>query len=304
MPYEPNEQQNETGRGSQTCYLVLHGGIAIFETARDVLPISIFAPFMPEHVYMAGPWLGEQRIPNPITLQLTGVDPTSGCDSMANHPDNFVVFQGGTANPSSSCLEIRLPRPVNITSHLAHELNAQSIKLDGPSGVSLLLPQGSTFPPLMSDCSVFEYALDGSGAIPRLERVGGLQPGDTPQWIAKRNAVTGAFSLHVYAETDADDVDGGHSEETFGSSADTLGIQAELKARQTRPAPAQPAPIYLAPEEVIYTLADRIQQLRSIVGTSLHEPPFQEILRFTLPERPLENNNFTCGNVARVDARL
>ncbi|HTX35195.1 MAG TPA: hypothetical protein VME43_09240 [Bryobacteraceae bacterium] len=252
---------------------------------------------MQEHVYMAGPWLGEQRIPNSLTLRLDGVL-SSGRESMADHADEFVVFKGGVANPSLSCLEIRLPRPKCITSTLFQGLANNAITF-APGSVSLLGP-----PAKMTQCCVFEYAVSPKDQfVPRLTLIGGPTLGTDPQWIAGQNPTTGsgAYSLHVYAEADAVENSPDHPAMVFYLAAGILGAAAQLRPAQTKPQAASSLPANLAPEEATYTLESRIEQMRSLTAATDHKP-FSEIKRFTLPKLHVLNDLFTCGNIVMIGA--
>src|SRR4051794_32007098 len=74
MNSETDVQSASLVSHSDTFYLVLHGEIAIFDSCKPEDHISLYTPDILEHVFMAGAWLGEQRIPACATLNLTGVN--------------------------------------------------------------------------------------------------------------------------------------------------------------------------------------------------------------------------------------
>lgn len=292
-----SEDQDFRPSADQTCYLVLHGEIAIFDDGGDGdFPISIYTPQMQEHVYMAGPWLGEERIPQGTSLQLMGVE--SGEDYIEDHADKFLVFQGAEPEPSSTYLQIYLPRPYKITPVRLNALTANSVKLFGPSNVSVVLPEGGSFPPNISKCTVFEYQLSSTSA-PEFSLVSSPAMAFDSDWSAGQNSSTGAFSLHLYAESDAEETDPHHAEESFFQSAKILGANVQLFASQNKNGPPTDVPAYLAQEEVSYTLAERIIEMRKL--TSGDRSHLDRLPRFTLPKRVgIFNDLFTCGSLAMI----
>jgi hypothetical protein len=290
----PIPQRESNGSASTTLYLVLHGAIGIFESSSGDYPITIYAPPIREHVYMAGPWLGEQRIPSSLTLQLTGV--TAGNDSMANYAMDFVVFQGGAAHPELSCLNIQLPQPAKIYSSLYQTLTPGAVNL-----VSLL-PPGSS-PSKITQCVVFEYDMDGGSLVPYLKQIAGDSLETDLQWVAGQNPITGngSYSLHLYAESDAVELGSDHAVKAFQLTAATLGVSAALSTTRVDPAVGT-VPANLAPEEVSYTLASRIAELRTLTKAANSSMP-QKSRRFSLPPHGgRRNNNYTCGTVAMIGA--
>jgi hypothetical protein len=293
-------KKTEVPTAETTFYLVLHGEIAIYDGEGE--SISIFTPPMPEHVYMAGPWLGEERIPEGLTLQLTGVNEMIGTDLLRNYPDQFVIFQGGRLNPAGSYLEIRAPRPVKIHPCGLTPLFDYSITLDGPPGVSLLLPKGSTFPPFIAECCVLEYQIsEGVKQPPALELVTGPDPTVQATWIGGQNSLTRGFSMHIYTESDATEKEE-HAAASFHSAAAILGASAQMDPTQRTVGPDNPRLDFLAPEEISYTLPARIRELRGLTAEQPQNGKFRTLKRFTLPtpKAAFFNDMFTCGHVGMV----
>src|SRR5689334_15580453 len=101
------QSPGDVGIEITTCDRVLHGEIAIFDNPlKDT--IYVYTPDIPEHVHMAGPWMGEQRIPRGLTLELTGVKP--GKDKIENYYQQFLVLKGGRPSGESAYTQIRVPR--------------------------------------------------------------------------------------------------------------------------------------------------------------------------------------------------
>jgi hypothetical protein len=283
-----------------TFYLVLHGEIAIFDGGED---ISVYTPHIAEHVMMAGPWIGEARIPGGVTLKLTGVD--KGGDTMKNHASQSLVFRGGTPCPLSSYYEIRVPRPQKIYPCSLRELDATSVTIYNP-GVSIVLSDNNKYPPYIAQCTVFEYSIQDPSQLTLIPVLG---PAPLfPPWSAGQNADNGSYSMHVWAESDSPE-DILHAQDSFGLAAQVLGASAKLAAKPNSPAKFVDTPKYLDFEEISYSLAGRVQALRGITSPSKEASGKRGLPGFSNPVPSahrkhlldiLFNDEYTCGNIAMI----
>jgi len=205
-----------------TLYVVFHGEL-IFTDVRSSSFIRVRTPQMHEHVFMAGPWLGERHIPAGAMLQLYGAE-IGGQDSIHNHLDQFVIFQNPPGNPDAMpYFEILLPRPKSILSGRLVDFDPTALVIDTP-GVTF--ETNNKRPPSSLDLyPIFQYDLSSS-EVPFL----GVREGDGdsfPQWPSSMGT-PGYYSLHIYAESDQD-LGAAHSQMAFRESAMLLGVEADVE---------------------------------------------------------------------------
>jgi hypothetical protein len=298
MPQEaskPTDEESTDAPGYPAMYLVLHGELAIFDNPKNP-HIDIYAPEIMEHVYMAGPWLGEQRIPRGTTLTLTGVE--TGTDSLGKYADSFLIFRGVTPIPVNASIALRVPRPRKITPLSLNRLEANSVTVDPASNVTVLLPPKATFPPHLAQCCVFEYNVR-PGEKPKLQQVGGTVPEVDQDWCAGKKRKNGSFSLHVFAESDGTESKAAHAEHSFKSAAELLGFSATLIARKKEAGAPTTAPSDLWPGEISISLATRVDLLRKFIG-SIDGGSRIEGVRSVIDQIPHDvilNDFFTCGPI-------
>src|ERR1019366_9067901 len=237
-----------------------------------------------EHVYMAGPWIGEQHIPRGTTLELTGV--LGGADTIANYKDRYLVLQGGRCNPKLSFMEIRLPRPRRIWPASLTALISGQVTVTTP-GVSIAPPAGMNYSPCIAMCCVFEYAIDGQ-AWPHLKWIAGPPMDTTPAWGAGKRT-NNSYSLHLFAEGDAIE-NVLHTQRSFSLAAQILGATATLTSYTKKPGPAVTVPSDLLAEETSMTLAARIQRMGPTAPTPIEKVNNEYDV----------NNEYVCGNLAML----
>ena len=244
-------EPNQAGSNWQL-YVVLHGALAIHED-RDSEWIRVFAPEMKEHSYLAGPWLGEITIPSGSTLVLKGVEPTkgvepNGSDSLANHPSEMLLFEGGQCNPAMSYLEICLPRPKNIGTPAAVQMDADQVQVYGPK---------QAFSPQTSRCTVFIYDVK-PGNTPSLDVIDSVTTGMNSAKCFPAGQGSGSwFSLHIFAEAPYLISDPVHAASAFRMAAGIIGIDASLTPKVHMDGNPTPNGYPLLPEETQGLLSDR-----------------------------------------------
>lgn len=295
---KPTDEEYIDPPGSTAMYLVLHGELAIFDNPKNPY-IDIYAPEIAEHVYMAGPWLGEQRIPRGTTLALTGVK--SGTDSLGGLAGSFLIFRGVTPMPVNASFALRAPRPRKITPLSLNRLHKDSVTVDPASKVTVLLPPNATFPPHLAQCCVFEYCVQ-TDATPKLEQVGGTPPEVVQDWSAGKKRRNGSFSLHVFAESDGTENEAAHAEHSFQRAAELLGFGATLIAKKKEAGELTTPPSDLWPGEIAISLAARIVLLRKFIG-SIDGRSRVEQIRAVIDQVPGEidfNDSFTCGPIGGI----
>jgi hypothetical protein len=293
---EPNAYANkEPG----VFYLVLHGEIAIFDSNNPDGGLTIYTPDIPEHVYMAGPWLGEERVQRGVGLELVGLQmKEEGTAMIQDLAQNFLVFWGGMPRPVSTYMEIRVRRPNKIWPCMVLPLQKDAVSQ--LSGVSVVLPDGANYPPSIAQCTVFEYDLE-SGAQPRLQQSAGPKPTIFSDWCAGKNAALGSCSLHVYAEGDSVETQA-HAEASFQLALRILGADnGVLNATKNTMQTPTSKPDFLAEEEYSYSLAGRIQSLRGLPSASIERRGIKSLPAFSVPFPPGDKNDeYTCGNIAMI----
>ena len=206
--------------GGPFLYLVLHGEFAIIDIA-GATGITVLAPAMDEHAYLAGPWLGERHVPQGTTLGLSAnVKP--GDDTFASK--GFITFSGVSPDRNSAWMELRLPRPLAVLACETRVLAKGSITINGPTGVTL-----QPLPSSVAIVPVLQYALADS-TPPFLFDVNAMEA--PRKWEAGGSAgkkVEKCFSLHVLAEVDLDPNDNGvHVAMAFQMAAKLMGVDASI----------------------------------------------------------------------------
>jgi len=208
-----------------TLYVVFHGEL-IFTDVRSSYFIRVRTPHMDEHVFMAGPWLGEQQIPAGAMVQLFGAE-VVGRDSIHHHLDQFVIFRNPPGNPDAKpYFEILLPRPKQILKGQLVQFDPLALVIDTP-GVTF--ETEGDYPPSSLDLHpIFQYDLS-SPHTPFLAVRDG-DGDDFPKWPSSLG-MPGYYSLHVFAESDQD-LGPGHTQMAFRESAMLLGVEADVEPIQ------------------------------------------------------------------------
>jgi hypothetical protein len=218
------KSETKTIKTSQygTLYVVFHGEL-IFTDVPSSSFIRVRTPHMDEHVFMAGPWLGERHIPAGAMLHLIGVG-TGGKDSIHKHLDQFVIFKNPPGNPDAMpYFEILLPRPKRIHKGDLINFDQSALVIETP-GVTFETQDG--MPPCSLDLRpIFEYHL--SSSEPPFLAVCEGDGDDFPIWPSLVGE-PGYYSLHVFAESDQD-LGAGHSQMAFRESAKLLGVEADVE---------------------------------------------------------------------------
>lgn len=289
---------NEQGLAGTPLYLVLHGEFAIYDDLNPDGGIDVYAPNMPEHTYMAGPWLGEQHIPIGTALTLEGVD--SGADLLSNHKDLCLIFKGAAPFPGKAYFAMRLPRPAMIFPLSLTQLFEDSVSgvaALGQGSVSILLPMGELFPANLPQCYVFQYWIN-TDVQPSLTPIQTGSMDVESSWTAGPTRSAAASSLHVFA---ANDGVGGpeHAEEAFGLAAELLGVKATLLARQNEAGTLTIPPDDLWPMETQFSIAARVQRIRDLL-TDVSSSGVADFISLFEPARVEVNDFFTCGPVGGV----
>jgi len=292
------ETENRGCEQPHSVYVVLHGELAIFDatTRSGQSPyIDVYAPSMTEHVYLAGPWLGEQHIPTGTILTLDGVQ--AGQDSLANYASSFLVLKGVNPFPTDFHMALRLPRPKQFIPRCLNQLDKESVTINS-YGVSILLPDASSSP-VIAECCVLKYALT-DGVTPALRITGGTTPDIDFKWTGLKKK-SGSYCLHVFAEGDAVEKSAEHAAQAFRLAAKLLGVNASLVPKKRNPQ-AQSSIDELWDGETSTPLGLRVIAMRDFVS-EVENPTGQARLPgpniISSPER---NDSFTCGPISGIPA--
>jgi hypothetical protein len=254
-------------------YAIFHGEIMFFDDGQPNNEILGLAPAMDIHVYSAGPWLAEKRIPPGLTLELQGVN--SGKFSFDNNPDLTVMFGGGDPRKNTKekpYLTLRLPRPDNIIS--GGRISLEGVSIEPAPGQSVS-NNGS-----IAHALIFEYTPSGGPNVPRLVIQDGgkqLEKMNQPMLWQAADVGNGTFNLHVFAEADVIPSPQ-HIREASQMGLALAGISATFTVKQEEIGNLfidVPAPKGLLAEEVNFNLADRASML-GLLTKALHQGNLQK----------------------------
>ena len=246
--------------GEFVFYLVLKGEIAIF-TDQDNTCLRLLGPALPEHAYVAGPWLGESGIPKHQKLELVGV--TGGHDTPAAHSDILIRLPNAKMRPDLARFEVTVPLPKAILPGATQD--AEGMK------VTIIQDDGSTTPISMPRrtclAAILVYAWDGTHEPLLLDRASGRKWGCGGKIPAYR-------SLHICASGETSDEENlpEHAKRAFQEAAALLGINAVIDfggggvITPTNPPPG------LSPFEVNLSYFETLE-LRSALGDILEGGP-------------------------------
>ncbi|MGH9663590.1 MAG: hypothetical protein ACRD9L_04095, partial [Bryobacteraceae bacterium] len=182
-------------------YMIFHGEMLFVDDGTDLLHILV--PQVDEHVYLAGPFLGESAVPPKSKLRLWGcaTGKASPCDD-----EHSVALKNLQIKPDASPLfELWVPKPDCIYSGRSYEVDSCKDFFSNlePTGTCAHVPDTLNIHP------VFEYRLSKCLPASGLPYLGGFEdaPGEEPargrRWSAGRER-DGVLSLHLYAEEDRD----------------------------------------------------------------------------------------------------
>ncbi len=209
--------------GSNILYVVFHGDV-VFVDKHDQNFIRVLTADNPDHVKMAGPWLGERSIPPGSQLKLFG-DLTVGHGSIYHHRDRFVIFSHAPGNPTAKpYFDLVFPRPSAILPGDVVGLDPMqgTIEIIGPYGVGFDTPDGKQ--PAQVDLSpVFKYEF--TGEVPYL----GISPDptdDLPRWEAQEGLPGEIFPPRLRTRRPLRDF--AHVRMAFVMAADLLGVWARF----------------------------------------------------------------------------
>jgi hypothetical protein len=276
--------EKETGKAmvdrpsTKTLYVIFHGEIFFFDSGIPDDPIKGFAPAMEMHVYSAGPWLEERRIPGGFTL---GLSPNvqSGKMTFAQSGDVTLLFKGAQPDKpvteEPAYMKLILPRPDNIFSGERVAINFDSIQVGNAPA-----------PAQTSDsCSalsmIFQYSVE-EGDAPSLTIIEAPYPmPDLKGWNCGTGP-DGCYILHVFAEADVV-VNNAHITEASRKGAALIGIDLQLTPTNVEAHNKVLPPPGLLCQDVNQTLAARLDEM-ALLGDWMRGLPPGESPRFRRTE--------------------
>jgi len=286
--------------------VILHGELA-FHDVVNADYIDVYAPEMDAHAYMAGPWLGEQRIPAGSALTLTPWV-KGGMASFAKDdvPSTFLVIEGVKPFPAGHHFAIRLPRPEKIVPLDVRKVDQGSVQ-PGTATVSSQ-PSGNYWP--MARGCIFQYSVDSKDLPALIPVVSDAETAVTYNWIAQASRDGASYSLHVWAQNDGTITSEVHPEEAFRMTLQLLGVNGSITAKEND-CPLDPQPDFpegVWPAEMKCSLSSRILLLRGCVqGYASMQDSFGQVFdpksTKTGKAIPTERvaDSFTCGPVAGIE---
>ncbi len=212
------------GDFSDVLYVIFHGAWAFVENAGEPF-IHAYAPDIEEHVYMGGSWLGEIKILQGSTLQLSSnTSPSDSFETLhVTHDNDFVIFPERKATPKFAYAHIILPRPEKIISEMV------------VPGVGVRTVDGKSVTQNLGLVPVFQYDLN------KVDPVMVSVPDGQIFWKsrgANQYAASKAITLHLFAADDTNFRVGVASD--FTAVAALLGYVADLEfPLKTVPFPAK-----------------------------------------------------------------
>ncbi len=234
---------------TDTLYVVFHGEIVFLDSCNDDENIQAYAPEMDIHVYSAGAWLGENRIPSGLTLGLCGVEHGTAC--FVDDKELTLIFPDAQTTSRPRHMQIDLPRPEEIISGVRMDITPDTITVNG-TGAPLVPKDGR-----LALAIIFQYRLSTPKAPLLYVKDGDVMPGFFPDWSAHNHGDGTPYVLHVYAEADCHP-GAMHVEKASKDSAALIGIDVDITVdpdeRMFLPVAAPPG---LSGDEINMTLARR-----------------------------------------------
>jgi hypothetical protein len=263
---DAEQKKVETNEFGGILYVIFHGEIVFRDDAANN-EICVLTPKMSDHVFEAGPWLGERNIPEGSDIRLRGVLRT-GTDKIRNHPDRFLIFNSSTGSQKKpmgkapmdkamggSHFTIHMPRPVAILPGFTVEVSPDVV-----TSAHLV-----KVPPAVDVRPVFMYLIK-PGGNPRLK-----DTRNGREWRAGAGP-TLFQSLHVVAAHDGIATPP-HEVMAFKMATALLGItDAVLKADEPVGAMTPGVIPGLAPSETQMRPTDWIDTLTNL-GVQLRSDP-------------------------------
>ena len=248
-------------------YMIFHGEMLFVDDGTDLLHILV--PQVDEHVYLAGPFLGESAVPPKSKLRLWGC--ATGDASPCDDPHSIALRNLPIKPDAKPLFELSAPKPDRIHSGRSYKVDSSTnffSNLD-PTGAAQHVPTDT-----LNIHPVFEYRLSNCLPALGLPYLGGLEddPGQEPargrRWSAGRGR-DGVLSLHLYAEEDRD-VDPQHTTNGLQAAGDLIGLKIALNPGATGKNPTCDQVDGLRHEEIFYPLAQRLLNVADL-GRQLRE---------------------------------
>jgi hypothetical protein len=201
-------------------YLVLKGEIVIF-TDREHRCLRLFAPDLPVHAYMAGPWLAGAHIPKHRKLILQNVQ--HGTSTPADHDDILFILPNPKPHPELSYFEIVVPFPKEILPGAVQDASGMHVTITSDDGTTNVFPTPKT----MCVTAILVYGWDGKNKPVLKDR-------DSARTWSCGGKLPLYRSLHVCAagETKEEEIDTEHARTAFHRAAGLLGASAEIDSGQ------------------------------------------------------------------------
>lgn len=245
----------------KTLYAVFHGEFCFFDGGKDAEYIDVYAPAMDIHVYSAGPWLGENRLPPGMEMRLEGA--LAGGRSLVAEPLVTLTYSQCGPPRTRPYVHITVPRPKEIFAGKRELMPLDPIVVKGA-------PAPAAPDNRVALAVIFQYDVDPdlpSGQTPGLRPLAELPRGFEPNWNSHSGNGT-HYVLHAFAEADCPPGPD-HIKMASEMAASLLGLEAtvtppdgKVNDKLSTPPPG------LTSQEINMTLADRTVWL-AIVGGAL-----------------------------------
>jgi hypothetical protein len=255
-------------------YVVLQGEFVLYadEYAKQ---LRILAPELKDHVYLAGPWLGETPIDPHLKLCLTNVIGGKATPQDDESQKLFLRLPGGKLCPEKARIDITAPLPIAILAGRRETTDTVKITIKGQD------PQAASSPnPTIVPILVYEW--DPLKPLPLLTEC--TKPsGDTEPKSFSPGGDVPHKSLHLYA-SGLEPEDKPHAQHAFSAAARLLGLDATIDwnsdvLRLVDPIANDAPPRGLLWYQINYLLNDRhllTSQLGAMMrGQAAQFPPFK-----------------------------
>ncbi len=241
MSEDPEFAAHQTS-DARTLYVVLQGEFALYhevaEDPDDDDTLHIMAPYVPDHVYLAGPWLTDwnkaDELPQYLNL----------CNAFGNHknarrhctrslPENNLDLILNVGPPGSigenAKVHIEAPMPVAILSGLTQATPSVQIEVtNGPGDYSYpAVPENPTVIPIL----VYKWY---GAARPYLEDDDGNTVAESGGPDGPGDHLDPFQSLQIYATSPIEEINPQHPKDAFAAAAFLLGVTATIDWKDGR----------------------------------------------------------------------
>ena len=281
-PMSTQTTRSNEAQDTKTLYLVLQGEFAVYGSQEENC-LHILAPDLEDHVYLAGPWLGEATIPKNTSLQLT----PNVCSGNAVTKCLLTSVGVGTEDPRGARFHLTTPWPSKFISGVQEQTFPGEV-IDAANNCTPILQQSFT-----SLILLLEYQYNGEN--PAL--ISNNVAWGPSTWPAGFRSGYGAIHLYATADSREAEEDEGHSRRAFREASSLLGANADvrsndLKCNGTRQVKYAEPPPGLTRQQVNLLLWQRLKWTQrlgeAMNGQAQFEGPWAE-------PRTTSGNSHNCG---------